>query len=67
MQNKVENWSYDKPKEEGIYLVCMGDVESPYNLELVYFTHFEGKLCDDDRVQVKHYHPSSKFAKLSFN
>lgn len=36
MLNKIENWSYEKPTEEGYYLVCWGDVETPENVHTVY-------------------------------
>lgn len=67
MENKVDNWSFQMPTEEGLYLVCFGDVESPQNISLEHFMLESGVLMDKDRVRVQDYHESYKFAKLSFN
>ena len=31
--NKITNWTYDKPTEPGLYLVCHGDIEVAENME----------------------------------
>ena len=31
--NKVANWQYDKPTEDGIYLVSDGDVETHHSIQ----------------------------------
>ena len=67
MENKVDSWLYEKPTEEGVYIVCVGDVESPQNLMLEYFAYRDGKLCDSKMIEIDQYHCSCKFAKLIFN
>ncbi len=66
MINKIKNWSYDKPTEEGLYLICRGDVETEYTVSFERLDFFEGSLRDDSGVKVSSYHNDFKYAKLEF-
>jgi len=68
--NIITNWSWDHPADEGDYLVCYGDVETPEN---VYFIRLRrdptGTLVDreNDSRPVLGYPPTYKFAKLIYS
>ena len=66
MNNIIENWSYDKPTEEGYYLVCFGDVETPNNVSIDSYEFQKGALRDKEGLKVSEYSRSYKFAKLVF-
>ncbi len=69
MINKIENWSNDQPTEEGDYLVCFGDVETPGGN--VHFMRLKfrrgGKLLDSLSTEISEYADSCKFAKLVYS
>ena len=67
MNNQITNWSYDKPTEEGDYLVCWGDVETQANIMHERFipTGVKG-LQDLSGVYACDYSNSCKFARLVY-
>ena len=54
--NKITSWTYDKPTEEGDYLCCYGDVETPKNVEFIRI----------DEYCVRVFSNSYKFARLVY-
>lgn len=69
MNNNITEWSYDKPTEPGLYLVCGGDVETPANIEPLQIVENDApiKIGHWDRYSisdVKSWHDSFKFARL---
>ena len=67
MNNIINNWSYDKPTEPGDYLCCKGDVETFQNVNFQRFSLFNGRLSDDNLVDICRYHESIKFARLVYS
>lgn len=67
MNNIINKWSYSKPTEAGLYLVCKGDVETDDNVECMRFRFVERVLIDRDYVSARKYHSSYKFARLVYS
>lgn len=67
MNNIIDQWSYEKPTEPGDYLICLGDVETPANVEFMIFRIVGGLLMDSDNNAVADYHRSYKFARLVYS
>ena len=72
--NNVVNWSWDKPTQEGLYLVCRGDVETPDNIQPVRIVDNESKISTTWNNwpvvtfdEIASWHKSIKFAELNFN
>lgn len=65
--NIIKNWSYETPTEEGLYLVCCGDVETPENVTAIEARMVNGELTDGANIVVSNYHGSYKFARLVFS
>jgi len=43
--NKIKNWSYDKPTEPGLYMICNGDIEVIENMEPLMITALEPHIA----------------------
>ena len=71
MKNAIVNWSYTKPVEEGIYLLCLGDCETIDNIQpfrlVKQNAEFHGNhpWITYDVDFIAGFHDSFKFAKLS--
>ena len=75
--NLIEEWSWETPNEEGMYLFCYGDVESPDNIalfevikvgETITARDKHGFLFNENLMEVNSYKGKSyKFAKIKFN
>jgi hypothetical protein len=73
--NIVHNWSYDKPTEQGDYLVCCGDVEVEQSVsyQRFYFASSgitlgrKESLYDEDGACLDDYHSSCKYARLIYS
>jgi len=70
MNNNITNWSYDKPTEEGLYLICNGDIEVQENIEAVTMQRIDGVLManfkDGAFFWVSEMNSKFKYAKLCF-
>lgn len=71
-KNPILHWSWSKPTEEGLYLACRGDVETPANIEPFRIVpNIPKKVISEQgwpcytADQVSGWHSSFKFAKLS--
>jgi len=67
MNNKITNWSWDKPMKAGYYLVCYGDVETEANTSLIKLEDnlYDGQLWDkSSETNISEYSDSYKFARL---
>ena len=71
--NRIEEWVFGKcPEEEGDYLMCYGDVETPNN---VFYVRLErnkdGAMADisdrDNKVLMDWDFSSYKFARLIYS
>jgi hypothetical protein len=70
--NFVTEWSWDKPTEEGLYLMCYGDIETRDNVWTADVETIQGQLSfyDPDLreyVSVESLSSSCKYAKLVFS
>lgn len=67
MKNAIANWSYEKPSDEGDYLACYGDVETPANVHYLRLKVIDGELRDEStHTKITAYGDSYKFAQLVF-
>ena len=70
MNNNITNWSYDKPTEEGLYLICNGDIEVQDNIEAVTAQKIDGQLImfsgNGNAWAAHQLSASYKYAKLCF-
>jgi len=68
MNNDITEWSYDKPTEPGLYLVCRGDVEAHANIESFIIVDnlagYSGVFPEYTADQLEAWHDSFKFARL---
>ncbi len=63
--NKITEWTYDKPTEPGLYLMCYGDVEVQKNMTLANVINENGELIDEvDCTPVYNFQPGYKYARL---
>ena len=64
--NKITEWSYDLPTEQGLYLCCDGDIEVPQSM--VYFSlkqDGDNNLHDDNWGYLDQFDGSGfKWARL---
>jgi len=70
MNNNITNWSYDKPTEEGLYLICNGDIEVMENIQVMEVQIIDGELKGifdgDTFCRVAGIGAAFKYAKLCF-
>lgn len=74
MENNIMAWSFDKPKEPGLYMACRGDVESEQNIEPVKIVEsciYDYEVAKESNTwptytaeMVEKWHSSFKFARL---
>lgn len=72
MKNKITIWSYEKPTQEGLYLACLGDVETSLSVTPIRlvdscpecYTAFGWNTHTID--EVSSWSNSFKFALISF-
>jgi len=69
MNNIVDQWQWDQPTEEGDYLCCYGDVETPENVCFIRLRFdVTGTLVDRESNSrpVSCYGKTYKFARLVY-
>lgn len=66
MKNAILNWSWDKPTENGFYLMCRGDVEVAENVWAVEVRDGWLKDTSTPKVKVEDMSDSFKYAQLVF-
>lgn len=70
MLNAIVNWSLEKPTEEGLYILCRGDIETSANIEPFRLVesgseyHGQHPWPTYDRAFVAKWDGAFKFAKL---
>lgn len=68
MSNKITDWSFDKPSEPGLYLMCRGDVETEENTLFLKVRINYGVALDmteSPPQDISGYSTNYKYAKLT--
>ena len=71
MNNFIKEWSWERPTEEGYYLMCYGDVRTAANVEPISIVHKFDHLSVIDlkgeRTALDSFGGSYQWAKLIYS